>query len=58
MRRCRCQPIFEVTTLDVVRADKFVHEMTGLAMDDIGVPVIGSLAAATSALKQDLTLET
>eukprot|EP00439_Symbiodinium_sp_Y106_P074457 s1143_g14.t1 len=36
-----------VTTLDVVRADKFVHEMTGLAMDDIGVPVIGGHAGTT-----------
>jgi len=39
--------IVGVTTLDVVRADKFVHEMTGLAMDDIGVPVIGGHAGTT-----------
>mmetsp|Transcript_136841 Transcript_136841/g.324230 ORF Transcript_136841/g.324230 Transcript_136841/m.324230 type:complete len:337 (-) Transcript_136841:54-1064(-) len=39
--------IVGVTTLDVVRADKFVHEMTGLPMDDIGVPVIGGHAGTT-----------
>ena len=35
----------QITTLDVVRADKFVHEMTGSPMSDIQVPVIGYLAA-------------
>ncbi|CAE7574529.1 unnamed protein product [Symbiodinium natans] len=39
--------IVGVTTLDVVRADKFVHEMTGLPMDNIGVPVIGGHAGTT-----------
>lgn len=32
----------EITTLDVVRADKFVHEMTGAPMSDVKVPVIGA----------------
>ena len=32
----------EITTLDVVRADKFVHEMTGAPMSDVSVPVIGA----------------
>jgi len=39
--------IMGVTTLDVVRADKFVHEMTGAAMEDIDVPVIGGHAGST-----------
>ena len=34
----------QITTLDVVRADKFVHEMTGAPMSDVSVPVIGSSA--------------
>ena len=33
----------EITTLDVVRADKFVHEMSGAPMSDVKVPVIGPL---------------
>lgn len=36
-----------VTTLDVVRANKFVHEVTGAPMTDINVPVIGGHAGAT-----------
>ena len=36
----------EITTLDVVRADKFVHEMTGAPMTDVSVPVIGAWAEA------------
>lgn len=36
-----------VTTLDVVRANKFVHEVTGAPMADINVPVIGGHAGAT-----------
>eukprot|EP00933_Yihiella_yeosuensis_P038692 TRINITY_DN3261_c0_g1_i1.p1 TRINITY_DN3261_c0_g1~~TRINITY_DN3261_c0_g1_i1.p1 ORF type:complete len:330 (-),score=90.92 TRINITY_DN3261_c0_g1_i1:159-1148(-) len=36
-----------VTTLDVVRADKFVHEITGAAVDEINIPVIGGHAGTT-----------
>jgi len=39
--------IVGVTTLDVVRADKFVHEITGAAMGDIDVPVVGGHAGTT-----------
>eukprot|EP00931_Biecheleriopsis_adriatica_P054629 TRINITY_DN3215_c0_g1_i1.p1 TRINITY_DN3215_c0_g1~~TRINITY_DN3215_c0_g1_i1.p1 ORF type:complete len:356 (-),score=94.67 TRINITY_DN3215_c0_g1_i1:100-1014(-) len=39
--------IVGITTLDVVRADKFVHEITGAAMEDINVPVIGGHAGTT-----------
>ena len=36
-----------ITTLDVVRANKFVNEITGAPMDSIDVPVIGSHAGTT-----------
>merc|ERR1712232_988572 len=36
-----------VTTLDCVRANKFVHEITGDAIDDINIPVICGHAGAT-----------
>jgi len=39
--------IVGITTLDVVRADKFVHEMTGAPMADVSVPVIGGHAGTT-----------
>ena len=41
---CEICWLAEITTLDVVRADKFVHEMTGSPMSDVSVPVIGTLA--------------
>merc|ERR1719433_381577 len=33
--------ILGVTSLDVVRANKFVHEITGAPLEDISVPVVG-----------------
>jgi malate dehydrogenase len=39
--------ILGVTTLDVVRADKFVHEITGQPIDEVDVPVIGGHAGTT-----------
>jgi len=36
-----------VTTLDSVRANKFVHEITGDAVDNINIPVIGGHAGVT-----------
>merc|ERR1711920_1138919 len=36
-----------VTSLDVVRANKFVHEITGAAIDGINVPVVGGHAGET-----------
>lgn len=36
-----------VTTLDVVRANKFVHEITGVPINDINIPVICGHAGAT-----------
>jgi len=36
-----------VTTLDVVRANKFVHEITAVPVEQINVPVIGGHAGAT-----------
>jgi malate dehydrogenase len=36
-----------VTSLDIVRANKFVHEVTGAAIEGIDVPVIGGHAGAT-----------
>eukprot|EP00930_Biecheleria_cincta_P058522 TRINITY_DN4433_c0_g1_i1.p1 TRINITY_DN4433_c0_g1~~TRINITY_DN4433_c0_g1_i1.p1 ORF type:complete len:332 (+),score=70.60 TRINITY_DN4433_c0_g1_i1:73-1068(+) len=39
--------IIGVTTLDVVRANKFVHEITGVPVDQIDVPVVGGHAGAT-----------
>jgi len=39
--------IVGVTTLDVVRANKFVHEITGQPIQDIQIPVIGGHAGTT-----------
>lgn len=39
--------IVGVTTLDCVRASKFVHEITGTACDQVDVPVIGGHAGKT-----------
>ena len=39
--------IIGVTTLDVVRANKFVHEITGASLEEINVPVIGGHAGTT-----------
>merc|ERR1712151_434804 len=39
--------IVGITTLDVVRANKFVCEVTGKNPDDINVPVIGGHAGTT-----------
>jgi len=36
-----------VTTLDCVRANKFVHEITGAPIESINVPVVGGHAGAT-----------
>jgi len=36
-----------VTSLDIVRANKFVHELTGLPVEEIDVPVVGGHAGAT-----------
>jgi len=41
------QKICGVTTLDGVRANKFVHEITGEAIEGIDVPVVGGHAGAT-----------
>merc|ERR1719210_3244348 len=39
--------IVGVTTLDCVRAEKFVHELTGADTSDLSVPVIGGHAGTT-----------
>jgi malate dehydrogenase len=39
--------LFGVTTLDIVRADKFVAEAAGLDVANVDVPVIGGHAGAT-----------
>ncbi|CAE8612415.1 unnamed protein product [Polarella glacialis] len=39
--------ILGVTSLDVVRVGKFVHELTGETIEDIDVPVIGGHAGTT-----------
>merc|ERR1712146_221572 len=39
--------IVGVTTLDCVRANKFVHEITGDAINDINIPVVCGHAGAT-----------
>lgn len=39
--------IVGVTTLDVVRANKFVHEVTNVPLSEINVPVIGGHAGET-----------
>merc|ERR1719384_1223150 len=36
-----------VTTLDILRANKFVHEMTGGNVNEIDIPVIGGHAGPT-----------
>jgi malate dehydrogenase len=36
-----------VTSLDIVRANKFVHEETGAPVEDIDVPVVGGHAGVT-----------
>jgi len=36
-----------VTSLDVVRANKFVHEITGMSVQEIDVPVVGGHAGTT-----------
>lgn len=39
--------ILGVTSLDCVRAEKFVYEITGAPMDEIDIPIIGGHAGAT-----------
>jgi len=39
--------IVGVTTLDCVRAEKFVHEITGAPLSEINIPVIGGHAGTT-----------
>jgi len=39
--------VIGVTTLDIVRANKFVHEVTGAPVDTISIPVVGGHAGAT-----------
>merc|ERR1719387_1096450 len=39
--------IVGVTTLDCVRAEKFVHEVTGAPLNEINIPVIGGHAGTT-----------
>jgi len=39
--------VLGVTTLDVVRANKFVYELTGVPVNTINIPVIGGHAGAT-----------
>merc|ERR1712151_967678 len=39
--------IVGITTLDCVRAEKFVHEVTGVSLSDISIPVIGGHAGTT-----------
>jgi len=39
--------IVGITTLDVSRADKFVHEITGANIDTIDVPIVGGHAGTT-----------
>merc|ERR1712110_166978 len=36
-----------VTSLDIVRANKFVHEITGVPVENIDVPVVGGHAGTT-----------
>merc|ERR1719413_218978 len=36
-----------VTSLDIVRANKFVHELTGIPVEEIDVPVVGGHAGVT-----------
>jgi len=39
--------VIGVTTLDIVRANKFVHEVTGVPIEQISIPVVGGHAGAT-----------
>merc|ERR1719449_343998 len=39
--------IVGVTTLDCVRANKFVHEITGKPLEEVNIPVIGGHAGTT-----------
>merc|ERR1712125_207844 len=39
--------IVGVTSLDIVRANKFVHEATGVNLESIDVPVVGGHAGVT-----------
>merc|ERR1711918_243739 len=39
--------IVGVTSLDCVRAEKFVHEITGKPLEEINIPVIGGHAGTT-----------
>jgi len=39
--------IVGVTTLDCVRAEKFVHEITGKPLEEVNIPVIGGHAGTT-----------
>merc|ERR1712232_1372658 len=39
--------IVGITTLDCVRAEKFVHEVTGASLSDITIPVVGGHAGTT-----------
>merc|ERR1719408_221012 len=39
--------VLGVTTLDCVRANKFVHEITGRPIDQINIPVVCGHAGAT-----------
>jgi len=39
--------IVGITTLDVLRANKFVHEITGASIGDVEIPVIGGHAGTT-----------
>jgi len=43
----KASKIVGVTTLDCVRAEKFVHEATGGPLEEISVPVIGGHAGTT-----------
>jgi len=39
--------IVGITTLDVLRANKFVHELTGGPVEEVAIPVIGGHAGTT-----------
>lgn len=39
--------IVGVTTLDILRANKFVHEITGAPVEEIEIPIIGGHAGST-----------
>lgn len=39
--------IVGVTTLDCVRAEKFVHEITGAPVEEISIPIVGGHAGTT-----------